>query len=151
MAKHLKLPLLTLCLFIASFMVFYSTTFSNAADPKVNVEITSAFISAPPAGAKTAAAFLTLTSKTEDRLLRASSLRASKVELHNMTMEDGVMQMRPLDKGIDLPADQPVILSPEGMHVMFIGITEPFKPGERIPVTFEFKNAPTQTINISVR
>ena len=54
-----------------------------------------------------------------------------------MSMEGGVMRMRPL-AAIDIPAEQTVTLSPGGMHIMLLGLGQPLREGQTFPLTFSF-------------
>lgn len=58
-----------------------------------------------------------------------------RVELHQMSMENGMMQMRPL-KGLDLPAHGSVILADGGKHLMLMDPRHPFKAGDSTTLTF---------------
>ena len=66
--------------------------------------------------------------KMADRLLDATSNLARKTELHLMEMDNGVMKMRPVEDGIDIPAGKTIHLAPGGYHVMLIGLNAPLKP-----------------------
>ena len=96
---------------------------------------------ATPKGAKVAAGYLTIENRgvQPDRLLSASSGAAAKVEIHQMSMQDGIMTMRPLDGGLAIPPDTTVTLVPGGDHIMFIGLTAPFEEDQRIPVSLNFE------------
>lgn len=59
-----------------------------------------------------------------------------------MTTENGVMRMRPVGKeGVLVEPGETVALAPGGMHLMFMGLKGQLKPGDRVPLTLEFKNA----------
>ena len=85
-----------------------------------------------------------------DRLLSATSPRAAKVEIHTMTMDGGVMRMRPLPDGLEVPAGGEASLAPGGNHIMLIGLKAPLKEGERIPATLRFARAGTITVHFMV-
>lgn len=87
--------------------------------------------------------FLTIRNggKTADRLVSASSSVAKEVQIHTMSVDGGVMKMRPLKDGISIPAGQTVELKPGGLHIMFIGLKQPFKKGGQIPATLRFLKA----------
>src|SRR5208282_3851749 len=93
----------------------------GAAAQTGSVEVTNAWARATPGKAANGAAYLTLVAPTPDRLTGASTPVAKKAELHTMTMEGGIMKMRPL-AGIDLPAGQPVTLQPGAMHIMLLDL-----------------------------
>src|SRR5947208_14563374 len=84
------------------------------------VELKDAWARATPGKAENGAAYLTIVSPVADRLTAISTPSAQKAELHAMSMEDGIMKMRPV-AGIDLAPGQPVTLEPNGVHVMLTG------------------------------
>lgn len=114
------------------------------------VEIKDAWARATPGGAETGAAYLTIVSPSADRLTGVATPAAKEAELHTMTMEGGVMKMRPLS-GIDLPAGQPVALKPGGMHIMLLGLKQPLKEGASVPVTLTFQKAGTRQVEVPVQ
>ena len=89
-----------------------------------------------PKGAKVAGGYLTIENRgiQPDRLLSASSGAAARVEIHQMSMQDGIMTMRPLDDGLAISPDATVTLAPGGDHIMFVGLIAPFEEGQRVPV-----------------
>jgi periplasmic copper chaperone A len=113
------------------------------------VEVKNAWARATPGKAETGAAYLTLESPTADRLTGVSTPVAKKAELHTMTMDGGIMKMRPL-AGIDLPAGQPVTLQPGAMHIMLLGLTQPLVTGQSFPLTLSFEKAGTREVTVSV-
>lgn len=115
------------------------------------LEIRDAWAAPSPGGVDVAAGYLTLVGgSADDTLVSASSPRAGSVEIHEMTMEGGAMQMRAVTGGLAIPAGQTITLAPGGMHLMFMGVTQPFTPGETIPVTLTFANAGAQTVDLPV-
>jgi len=102
-----------------------------AAEP---VSVRNAWVRAPVAGQPVIGAYLELESARDAALVRVESALAGRVELHTMTMDGGVMRMRPVPR-IDLPANKPVKLAPGGLHLMLFGVKEPIKPGSRVPLT----------------
>lgn len=106
-----------------------------------------------PPNARNAGGFLSIYnySDTPNRLVSASSPIAERVELHTMTMDNDVMRMRELEDGIELPGEAQVDLEPGGLHVMFIGLTQPFTEGDEVPVTLVFESGEEQEITLPVR
>ena len=98
------------------------------------------------------AGFLTIhnTGTQPDRLLSATSPRAAKVEIHTMSLEDGIMRMRPLADGVEIPARGDATLAPGGNHIMLIGLKAPLKAGERVPATLRFARAGTVKVQFLV-
>lgn len=85
-----------------------------------------------------------------DRLLRVESSAAGTIELHNMSMEGGVMRMRPLADGIPIPAGAEVMLQPSGLHVMFMQTRQRFEQGSRIPARLVFERAGAVDVEFAV-
>jgi len=113
------------------------------------LEIQTPWARATPGHAENGAAYLTIVSPTADRLIAASSPVAKKVELHTMSMEGGVMKMRPL-AAIDIPAGQPITLSPGGMHIMLLGLTQPLHEGQSFPLTLSFDHAGPRQVTVAI-
>lgn len=97
--------------------------------------------------------FLTITNKAmqADRLISATSPVAPTVQLHTMSMDGGVMRMRELPDGIPMPAQSVVELKPGGLHIMFIGLKAPLKPGQTIALTLRFEKAGKVKVAMPVR
>src|SRR3981081_4792152 len=76
--------------------------------------ISQAWSRATPGGAKIGGGYLTIENKgsTPDRLIGGSADVASKVEVHEMTMNNGVMTMRPLDKGLTIEPGRTAHMDP---------------------------------------
>src|SRR6185503_11921590 len=110
-----------------------------------DITVGQAWSRATPKGAKVAGGYLTIENRgiQPDRLLSASSAVAAKVEIHQMSMQDGIMTMRPLDDGLAILPDATVTLEPGGDHIMFIGLVAPFEEGQRVPVSLNFARAGT--------
>jgi len=114
------------------------------------IAVKEAWARATPGGAETGGAYLTIVSPTADRLVSVSTPVAAKAELHTMSMEGGVMKMRPLERGVELPAGQPVTLKPGGMHVMLLGLKQPLHQGQSFPLTVTFEKAGSREVTVSV-
>lgn len=87
---------------------------------------------------KATGAFMRLASPNAARLVGASSPVAGVVEIHQTTMEGGVMRMRPV-QAIELPAGKAVELKPGGYHIMLMNLKAPLKKGESVPIKLKFQ------------
>lgn len=107
------------------------------------LKIEAAWAPATPRGAKVAAGYLRIvnTTKTPDRLIAISSPVAAKVELHETSMDGAVARMRPVVGGLEIPAGGMVTLKPGAYHLMFQSLKGPFKKGDHVKATLDFKNA----------
>jgi len=115
--------------------------------------ITQAWSRATPGGAKIGGGYLTIENKgtASDRLIGAAGDIADKIEVHEMAMKDGVMTMRPLDKGLTIEPGKTVKLAPGGYHMMMFDLKSPLKQGDKVPVTLEFEKAGKVTVTLDVQ
>ena len=89
---------------------------------------------------------------TADRLLRASTPAAARVELHSMNVDaQGVMRMREIE-GIELAPKAVIRMRPgSGLHLMLIGLKAPLKEGASFPMTLEFERAGKVEVSVVVQ
>ncbi len=99
-----------------------------------------------------AAGFMSLanTGSEPDRLLAAASPAAEKIEIHGIKVVGANVEMRPLEKGVGLPADTTITLRPRGYHLMMRGLRAPLAKGQRVPVTLTFEKAGTRQVELIV-
>jgi hypothetical protein len=107
------------------------------------LEITNLWARATPPRAVAGGGFMTITNTGDepDRLVALSSPIAAVGEVHEMKVEDGIMTMRPLKDGLEIPAHGSISLAPGGYHVMLIDLKEPIVAGTDVPVTLTFARA----------
>ncbi|UVC17276.1 copper chaperone PCu(A)C [Mesorhizobium onobrychidis] len=117
-----------------------------------DLEIGHPWSRATPLGAKVAGGYFTVTNtgSSPDRLLSISSDVSDRTELHEMGVKDGVMTMRPVSGGLEIPAGAKVALSPGGYHLMFVGLKRQPKQGETFPATLTFEKAGSVTVDFAV-
>ena len=117
------------------------------------IKADAAWLRETATGQSAGGGFVTLVNrgKAEDRLIGGSTPMAAQVQIHNMSMEGGVMRMRPLKDGLALPAGQAVTLKPGGEHIMLMGLKRPLKRGETVPVTLHFAKAGKVTVRFVVQ
>lgn len=115
--------------------------------------ISQAWSRATPNGAKIAGGYLTIENRgaAPDRLIGGSGDIAGKVEVHEMSMNNGVMTMRPLDKGLAIEPGKTVKLAPGGYHLMMFDLKGPLKQGEKVPVTLQFEKAGKVNLSLDVQ
>ncbi|MEO3385010.1 copper chaperone PCu(A)C [Mesorhizobium sp. CAU 1741] len=118
-----------------------------------DIEIVHPWSRETPAGAKVAAGYLLVRNNgtEDDRLVSVSGEIANRTEIHEMAVDDkGVMTMRPLGEGIEIPAGGEVELKPRSYHVMFMDLRQAPKQGESFAGTLTFEKAGTVDIEFSV-
>jgi periplasmic copper chaperone A len=115
--------------------------------------ITQAWSRATPGGAKIGSGYLTIENKgpAPDRLIGGSADVADKIQVHEMTMNNGVMTMRPLDQGLTIEPGKTVKLAPGGYHLMLLDLKSQLKRGGKVPVTLEFEKAGKVKLSFDVQ
>jgi periplasmic copper chaperone A len=113
------------------------------------IKIENAFTRPTLGGASVAVGYmiLTNTSQTDDRLESVTSDISATSEIHESKMENGMMEMGELPKGLDVPAGGTVAFKPGAYHIMFVGIKHAVKPGDTIHATLTFEKAGKITVD----
>ena len=98
---------------------------------------------ATPGGARVGGGYLKITNTgaESDRLVGGSLPIAAAVEVHQMSMTDGVMKMRKLEAGLEIKPGQTVELKPGGYHLMFTGLRQALQQGQSVKGTLQFEKA----------
>ena len=94
-----------------------------------------------PNGRQVTGCYMTLTAAADDTLLSVESPVAAVGQIHETRMESNMMMMQELEAGLPLPAGDAVQLKPGGNHVMLMGVTEPLRAGQTVPLTLTFATA----------
>ena len=117
-----------------------------------SIEIKHPWARATPKGATVAGGYMKIinTGTAPDRLVGGSTVAAGKFEIHEMSMDGGVMKMRMQPKGIEIKPGQTVEFKPGSYHLMFVGLKEPFEKGKRVKGTLQFEKAGTVEIEYAV-
>jgi periplasmic copper chaperone A len=118
-----------------------------------SVKVENAWARATPGLAKNGGAYFTAVNggKTADRIIGVASNVSSRTELHTHLNDNGVMRMREVKDGVEVPAGGTVTFKPGGLHIMFIGLHKPLKKGTSFPVTLMFEKAGKQTVDVTVQ
>ena len=144
------------------------------------ITIEGAWARTSPMMADAGAAYLTITSATDDALLKASvdPSIAGTVELHETKMVEGdmtattmagmesettamggtmtedtmapAMEMVPVDT-IELPAGEAVALAPGGLHIMLLELPAPLELEQTFTMTLTFEQAGDVEVQVTVR
>lgn len=137
------------------------------------ITVTGAWARMSPSGVTLGAAYMTLTSANDDKLVGASvdASVAKTVEIHEMvpveaadgadhsdsTMEpatsmpmNGQMVMRQVE-AIDLPGGKAVELKPGSYHIMLIDLAKPLTVGKTIKMTLDFEKHGDLMVDVPVK
>jgi copper(I)-binding protein len=144
-------PMKKLGIFVAGAIVFAST--AHAYDYKVGaLEIDRPWSRAVPKGAAVAAGYVTIrnTGAEPDRLVGGSTPVASKFIVHEMSMDKGVMKMRPVQGGLEIKPGETVELKPQSSHIMMMGLKQPIEKGKPFKGSLVFEKAGEVEVDFAV-
>ncbi len=114
------------------------------------VHISNAWARATAPGQDVGAVYMTLKSSTNLSVTKAETAVADTVEIHEMSMANGVMKMRMMET-LSLPAGQAVKLAPGGFHFMLFDLKQPLKPGSQIELVLTLKDKQGKTSTQAVK
>ena len=100
-------------------------------------------------GSTVSAAYMPIKSAVPLKLVKAESPIAAIVEIHEMKMNDGVMEMKGLD-AVEIPANKLVELKPGGLHIMLMKLNKPINPGDKVPLTLTFEGADRKPLMVKL-
>ncbi len=144
----------TLGLLIAPLVLApFSITPAVAADFDVgSMHISQPWARATPKGADDGAGYMTITNKgsTPDRVNCVSDDASKQCQIHSMTMEGGVMKMRPVEGGLEIKPGETVTLKPGGYHMMFVDLNHPLEQGKSVEAELKFDHAGTVKVDYPI-
>lgn len=127
---------------------------ATAANGQDFVTIKDAWVRPTNPGQEVGAAYMTFLSAQDATLIRLESDVTKSVEIHNMSMENGVMKMRMMET-LPLVAGKPYNLAPGGFHLMLFDLKKPLNIGTQVRFTLTFKSKNKhefkQKINVMVQ
>jgi periplasmic copper chaperone A len=136
---------------VASIIALSSGAY--AYDYKVGaLEIDHPWSRAVPKGATVAAGYVTIknTGTEPDRLMSGSTPVAGKFEIHEMSMDKGVMKMRPVPGGVEIKPGETVELKPQSFHIMMMGLKQPIEKGKPFKGSLVFEKAGPVDVDFAV-
>lgn len=121
---------------------------TNAAE---HITVSEPVIRATAPGQSVSGAFMTLVndSATAHALASVDFEGASATEIHETSMDEGVMRMRKVSH-IDIPANGSAELKPGSYHIMLIGLEKAMKAGATETLTLTFSDGSQKTIEARV-
>ena len=113
--------------------------------------VSDSWIRATPPGATTSAMYMMIKNSTDKpmTLVDVKSALSDRIEIHHTVKNDGVMQMRKIDR-IDVNAHAMTELKPQGQHIMFFNLKEALAPESKITVDLIFEDGTTITAEVPV-
>ena len=130
---------------LAVLMLFFQTA-------SAQIQVESAWAPATPPAARIAGGYLVIRNAgaAPDRLVGVTSPASSRVEMHVVSMESGVMKMRQVLELV-VPAKGILELKPGAAHLMFVDLVRPFRAGGMIPLALRFERAGERKTDLLIR
>lgn len=116
------------------------------------LKISAPWARATPKGASVGGGYMTVTNTgtTPDRLIGGSTAIAGRFEVHEMSMDNGIMKMRMLPKGIEIKPGETVAFKPGSYHLMFMDLKQPLTLGQHFKTTLQFEKAGKVDVDFAV-
>ncbi len=137
----------TALILIGNFGASAETAGTKAKPP--GIIVAGAWVKPTIPGGAVSAAYMRIQSLTALKLIKVETPVAGEVQIHDMKMNDGVMEMREMD-GVDIPVGKVVELKPGGKHVMLMNIAKPIRLGSKVPLKLVFVDANKKQVSIQV-
>ena len=102
--------------------------------------VDDAWVRATVVGQPASGAFMHITADRDSKLVEVKSPVAKTVQIHESTMKNDVMSMKPVTS-VALPAGKTIAIEPEGYHVMLIDLVGKIKEGDDVPLTLIVEDA----------
>jgi periplasmic copper chaperone A len=147
--KYLGFGSAALSVSLSAVLSFFSPPTFAQKTTTSPVTITDAWVKTTVPGGAVSAAYMQITSAVSAKLVKVEVPISGNVEIHDMKMSDGVMEMKALD-ALDLPANQAVTLKPGGLHVMLMKLKQPINKGDNVPLKLTFEGADKKTFTMDV-
>jgi copper(I)-binding protein len=138
---------------LSACLLALATTVAAAQEFKAgSIEIDNPWSRATPKGAKVAAGYLIIknTGTDPDRLVGGTSPTAGKVEVHEMSMDKGVMKMRPVSGGLEIKPGETVELKPGSFHLMIMDLKQQIENGKPFKASLNFEKAGPVEVQFNV-
>jgi copper(I)-binding protein len=113
------------------------------------VSIKNAWVRPSNPGQEVGAAYMTFLSSQDTTLISVESDITNTIEIHSMSVENGVMKMRMLDT-LELQAGKPYKLEPGGFHLMLFDLKKPLIRDDQVKFVLTFKKKNKASIKQSI-
>ncbi|AMN56385.1 hypothetical protein B0E33_30405 (plasmid) [Roseibium algicola] len=114
-----------------------------------SVRVLDAWARASILASRPGAAYVTIESTSDDRLIGASTPVAAQVMIHAVEKDGDVSRMDHIET-LELQAGKRITLAPGGMHLMLMGLQHKLSKGTTFPMTLSFEKAGEITVQVSV-
>lgn len=117
-----------------------------------SLKISSPWARATPKGASVGGGYMTVanTGDAPDRLVAGQTDISNRFEIHEMSLDKGIMKMRMLPKGLEIKPGETVVFKPGSYHLMFMELKRRLTQGEHFKVTLQFEKAGKVDVDFTV-
>ncbi len=105
------------------------------------VTIKNAWVRVSVPGQNATGAFMSISSTETTRLIGVATPVAGVAEVHEMKMDGGVMRMRAVEGGLEIPAGKTVELKSGGYHLMLMDLKAALPKASTVPMTLVFQDS----------
>jgi copper(I)-binding protein len=107
---------------------------------------------ASPKGVVTGACYVTVRNlgTTPIRIVGVDIAVCNHTELHETDVADGIMKMRPVPRGVEIPAKTSVDFHTHGYHLMLLELKSSLELGQRIEGSLRFESGGSKKIEFHV-
>ena len=140
-------------LIAAALLASLSALPAQADDVAVGaLKISAPWARATPKGAVVGGGYMTITNTgtSADRLLGGTTEISSRFELHEMSMDNGVMKMREVAQGIEIKPGDKIEFKPGSYHMMFLGLKQQLVQGQHLKATLQFEKAGKVDVDFAI-
>jgi copper(I)-binding protein len=117
-----------------------------------DITIEKPWARATPKGAAVGAGYLTIHNNgATPEKFTGGTADFGELQVHEMSMADGVMKMRQVEGGLTIPPHGAVTLAPGGYHLMFVNLKSPLVKGQPVKATLDFEHAGNIEVTFDVR
>jgi periplasmic copper chaperone A len=115
-------------------------TTSNQMESGMNGPVSGAFMTISNTGGKA------------DRLVSVICSAANVAEVHEtVTLEGGMMSMRPVQGGLEIPANGKVVLKPGSYHIMMMDLRQQLVAGQSVKLSLKFQSGKQIDVDVPVK
>ncbi len=140
--------------YICLCLIASNVAFANNTKNKTEATLSFNHVVVPeaPPVATVMVAYVNITnnSNTEQTINKIDSPQFKRVEIHNMTMKNGMMNMQQL-KTLSIKAKKSIALEPGGLHIMLIKPLKPLKRGDHVKLRFRLLSGKFVSVNTNVQ
>lgn len=118
----------------------------------LDVEIEHPWCAASPKGATTGACYMTVRNRgtTPVRIVGVDIAVSDHTELHETGVAGGIMKMRPVSRGVEIPAGTSIDFQTQGYHLMLLDLKSSLELGQTIDGSLRFASGGAMKITFRV-